>query len=360
VKTFYSGLSPEQLDQLKLRGLDTATIFMDQVSGDFFPTAQARQPNFGASLRAAVAIGMIKRALAPTDFLNFGSAKAMSHQDMVGENILESQPHDNVHGAVGGFMGQFLSPVDPIFFMHHSNLDRLWDVWTRKQEKLGRATLPTGDDLVAWNKEPFLFYVDPSGKPVAKTTAGDYATIGDFGYAYQPGSGEDVIPTRVDVAAAAGNAAAAGKKEFAGTLSREHLDFQTPTVAQFNVPEGLMRAATANDGTELVARVTLELPDNPVGMRFHVVVNPPQGARNLRFTEPSFAGTIAPFGRHLHGHKSGPVFFDVPLTGAVKKLHAAEMLGLDQPLQVRVVPDTEGVTLTPFTTPLKSISIISV
>jgi hypothetical protein len=39
-------------------------------------------------------------------------------------------------------MGDFLSPVDPVFFMHHSNIDRLWTVWTAKQVRLGLATLP--------------------------------------------------------------------------------------------------------------------------------------------------------------------------------------------------------------------------
>ena len=39
------------------------------------------------------------------------------------------------------FFADFLSPVDPIFFLHHANMDRLWDVWTRKQQAL---RLPIG------------------------------------------------------------------------------------------------------------------------------------------------------------------------------------------------------------------------
>jgi tyrosinase len=43
---------------------------------------------------------------------------------------LESEPHDYLHGAVGGDMGDpTISPKDPIFYLHHCNIDRLWDLW---------------------------------------------------------------------------------------------------------------------------------------------------------------------------------------------------------------------------------------
>jgi tyrosinase len=53
---------------------------------------------------------------------------------------LENQPHNAVHGLVGGgdpddpnIPGLMSDPdtagLDPIFYMHHSNIDRLWMVW---------------------------------------------------------------------------------------------------------------------------------------------------------------------------------------------------------------------------------------
>lgn len=59
--------------------------------------------------------------------------------------VLESNPHDQVHGLVGGDMsfpgqprrlpGLMSSPVtaglDPIFWLHHANIDRLWEAWRR-------------------------------------------------------------------------------------------------------------------------------------------------------------------------------------------------------------------------------------
>ncbi|KAH8727382.1 hypothetical protein GQ44DRAFT_770393 [Phaeosphaeriaceae sp. PMI808] len=40
------------------------------------------------------------------------------------------KPHGAAHGGTGGVMGDpSLSPGDPVFFLHHSNLDRLWWKW---------------------------------------------------------------------------------------------------------------------------------------------------------------------------------------------------------------------------------------
>jgi tyrosinase len=37
--------------------------------------------------------------------------------------------HNSVHRAVGGTMAGSSSPADPIFFLHHANIDRLWAEW---------------------------------------------------------------------------------------------------------------------------------------------------------------------------------------------------------------------------------------
>ncbi len=37
--------------------------------------------------------------------------------------------HGSVHIWVGGTMSSYDSPADPVFWLHHANLDRLWWVW---------------------------------------------------------------------------------------------------------------------------------------------------------------------------------------------------------------------------------------
>ncbi len=42
--------------------------------------------------------------------------------------------HNGVHGWVGGDMAQMTSPNDPIFFMHHAQIDRLWAIWQQTHQ----------------------------------------------------------------------------------------------------------------------------------------------------------------------------------------------------------------------------------
>ncbi|KAJ8520002.1 hypothetical protein ONZ45_g3148 [Pleurotus djamor] len=57
--------------------------------------------------------------------------------------------HDAGHLAVGGEMYEvFSSPGDPIFYLHHANIDRIWWIWQSKDLKKrlkdisGRTTIP--------------------------------------------------------------------------------------------------------------------------------------------------------------------------------------------------------------------------
>lgn len=45
------------------------------------------------------------------------------------ESTLENAPHNPVHDIIGNVMSTMQSPVDPIFWLHHANIDRLWVAW---------------------------------------------------------------------------------------------------------------------------------------------------------------------------------------------------------------------------------------
>jgi len=51
------------------------------------------------------------------------------------------QVHGFVHEAVGGTMGGPSSPADPLFFLHHANIDRLWSIWQRAHARAKPANL---------------------------------------------------------------------------------------------------------------------------------------------------------------------------------------------------------------------------
>ncbi|KAJ8322961.1 hypothetical protein QVD99_007360 [Batrachochytrium dendrobatidis] len=43
---------------------------------------------------------------------------------------IEDNPHNSIHGGVGGDMDDpITSANDPVFFLHHANIDRLWWIW---------------------------------------------------------------------------------------------------------------------------------------------------------------------------------------------------------------------------------------
>ena len=328
LSAFWKSLSAQQLKVLTPR-FQTFDEFWDSLGPAFSPRPQARglkkNQRFDSSTAAAVAIRTIRAALAPTAFTDFGSAKAAQHSDGVGNAILEGQPHNNVHGAVGGFMGDFLSPVDPVFFAHHANIDRLWDAWTRKQQKLNLPTLPPVSDLGTWSAEPFLFFVDAGGKPeTTHATAGAYATIGAFDYDYAPGSGEDVVTNAVP--------APTPGPSFEGTVSRPGVGPGTPGVASAGAFEPLRQANTS--GRTVFARITLRRPPNlPRGTKFHVTVNAPDGTTASPET-PGYAGTFRFFG--TPHHPEGPVYITIRLNDAVAQLGAAGAAGPATPLRIQV------------------------
>jgi tyrosinase len=63
-------------------------------------------------------------------------------------NFLESPVHGPPHGWVGGIMANpLISPRDPIFYFHHSMVDKVWQDWTN----LGNTSTFVGDGFNAGN-----------------------------------------------------------------------------------------------------------------------------------------------------------------------------------------------------------------
>nr|WP_217343891.1 tyrosinase family protein [Noviherbaspirillum sp. L7-7A]MBV0877976.1 tyrosinase family protein [Noviherbaspirillum sp. L7-7A] len=58
------------------------------------------------------------------------------------EVLIEDQPHNPVHNIIGTTMATLQSPTDPIFWLHHANIDRLWSAW---QQAGGGRTTPPAD-----------------------------------------------------------------------------------------------------------------------------------------------------------------------------------------------------------------------
>lgn len=127
----------------------------------------------------------------------FAGPKTVFNLDGELNGQLENLPHNAVHGFVGGQsvsqptqwtqVGLMSTPqtaaLDPIFWLHHANIDRLWEIWLNRDKDNKN---PTGDD--DWMKGPpatgrkFLL-PDVDGQ-IRQVQAGDIASAQALGYEY--------------------------------------------------------------------------------------------------------------------------------------------------------------------------------
>ncbi|MGY8684947.1 tyrosinase family protein [Bradyrhizobium sp. UFLA05-153] len=295
----------------------------------------------------------------PVNYLSFNSIKSPSHNTAstgapTSFSVLEGMPHNLVHNCIGGQgpldpgpygnMTNFLSPVDPVFFLHHSNMDRLWDVWTRKQKSRHQPYLPEGDDLKTLSDEPFLFFVDANGDYVLNGKAGDYLATDRFDYDYDDkGFGETLVgPEVADLATQKPPVAAARV---------------SANAASVEVPAAILQGrSNANNPRPLVAQVTLMRPQGTSSARrFRVFVGAPSDATNLGVDSPYYAGTVGFFGPQMADMgMSHEATFAVPLPATLHALTAPfATTATNANLAVRVTP-VNGEETTPV---LKAVSI---
>jgi tyrosinase len=372
--SYWNTLSTAQHGQLDIRGYKTFDSLWNDVTGfnpspainagisgneAFATTCAARylsrdNPKLDPKTAYDVSPFVILAGLLPTDFYNtenylsFTSSKTPSHNTQPDGatkfSTLEGLPHNKVHNCIGGVgpldpgpygnMTNFLSPVDPIFFLHHANMDRLWDVWTRKQQRLNLPFLPAGQDLKTLSEEPFLFYADDKGGYVGPSKAGDYLSTDVFGYDYAPGFGEVIVqPPSAAVAARTGTPAQKGSVR--------------ANVGSVAVPNAAIQSHLAEaQARPLLAQVTLPRPAGlSTAREFDVLVNAPAGVTEVAADSPYYAGTIAFFGSTMGGmdakmpgmKMSTDTTFAVPLP---RKLQAFTALsaGNRTTLNIRVVP----------------------
>jgi tyrosinase len=84
--------------------------------------------------------------------------KLEGFQDPGGSPVPRPGPfmHNRVHVWTGGDMAPGSSPNDPIFFLNHCNVDRLWEAWLTQR---GRTYLPSGQGPVGHRANDPLFSV---------------------------------------------------------------------------------------------------------------------------------------------------------------------------------------------------------
>lgn len=376
----WTSLSPVQRRQLDTRGYKAFDDLWNDVTGydpkikqgisgneAFAPVCGSRflsrqHPKLDDKTTSDVAAFIVIAGLLPTDFYNsanaelsFSSSKTASHNTAPGKttafSVLEGFPHNKVHNCIGGsgpldpgpygYMTNFLSPLDPVFFLHHANIDRLWDVWTRKQKRLHLPYLPTGNDLTALAEEPFLFFVDGDGKYVDGGKAGQYFSMDAFGYDYEPGFGEVVVQQP--------------SATLSVTRAPQRIEGEVKNgIGTIPLPRVRVHALAGTAPAALLS-VTIARPASSA-RDFDVLVDAPANLTHVGGNSPYYGGTISFFGPPMRGMRMSTEYtFVVPLRPTLEAF-SARALERRTPVTIRIVPTNENLTAIPI---LKSLSLLS-
>lgn len=258
------------------------------------------------------------------------------------QGILERTPHNNVHNNIGGYMPNSNSPRDPIFMMHHSNIDRIWAHWNALGRKNSTESL--------WLNMPFTNnFISPQGKLYTKGVR-DVLSTQALGYTYDDLPKPDNKPVdleRLQNVAALFNPAAKSKAprmKAANTLAARvdaPLNLQVPMAEAMLAP-----ALTAVQEKKAPRDVVAILSDIKVGANvrsIRVFVNRPTVGPDVPDTDPHFVTTISFLahgkGEHAGHGKSLPSTI-VNLTETLQNLAKSKALPNDK-VSVQLVPVPE-------------------
>ncbi|KAF4950550.1 hypothetical protein FGADI_8109 [Fusarium gaditjirri] len=86
--------------------------------------------------------------------------------------------HGGGHLAIGGSLGEmgdkYSSPGDPILWLHHTNIDRLWDKWQRLEWSARKSDIGGPDTQYAY---PYEFFGEKEYKNITLAYAMDFKNL---------------------------------------------------------------------------------------------------------------------------------------------------------------------------------------
>jgi tyrosinase len=329
-------------------------VTQDCMSNDLFTGSDAvtKQPGFG------------------------GPTTGFSHGGGTSGN-LEGNPHNLVHVYVGGNApdGQTyglmadpgLAALDPIFYLHHANIDRMWAVWNQTPTNKNPSISPWPDGPAKNGEHEFVMPM-PGATPWVYTPS-QMDSLSKVGYTYdqmlapavvQPGAVLAARLTRLGAAAAAAKVqggapmAAATRTELVGASQAAIPIGRTGATTSVTLDPAArgrvsasLDAAVAGPTPEAAEpdRVFLNL-ENVRGTHdasvLSVYLNLPPGAAPADHPE-LLAGSAALFGLRRASRQDGEhagqgLSFILDITKIVDALHLGSGFDVDT-LPVRIVPN---------------------
>jgi tyrosinase len=264
----------------------------------------------------------------------FGGGPVIHHDPGQLAGALENVPHGAVHNAVGGpsgWMSAFnTAPLDPIFWVHHANIDRLWQVW------LGLKATNTDPPDASWlDAIGAQFRFHDSAGAVGMLTKPRQVLDSAQALQYKYESLADPLPPGLQApvpkpqeAVAAAMVIPTHPAEMVGASDSATPLGNAPAAAEFDIGEPTGPAKLAAAAAEAPQRhVYLRLENIRAQRRtpsYAVYLNVPDGAE-LDAYEDNYAGLISMFGvaessRTTAEHGGDGLTYVLDITDVVQQL----------------------------------------
>jgi tyrosinase len=321
---------------------------------------------------------VIATILGETPFETFGTSRPDGQDSLAQRWIncqncgvsgtLEATPHNNVHNIVGGLMGGTRSALDPIFMMHHCNIDRIWAVWNVNNQN-------SSDSL--WTDMTFQnnFY-NPDGSSYSPKVS-DLYTPETLGYTYglAPAPAAAAAPAIMALADkmtalyATPNVKTAGITTFtAQNVQKATATANKPLDVAVEVDRNLLAAVTrrappatgselldfnmareqAASGTRALAFIRDIAVTQHQNTLYRVFIDCDYLSPGTPISDPHYIGTFGIFGDH-EGHGGKPAAnpsIVLDLTRAIKRVYgsATELTGR---IRIQILPVPNKTTAGP-------------
>jgi tyrosinase len=237
-----------------------------------------------------------------------------------GFGALESLPHNAVHDDVGG--GGWMSDPntaaqDPIFWLHHANIDRLWDSW----ETLDSGRSNNWDAL--WLSQKFYFF-DEHGKQCYLTGKDVIHDATQLGYVYQsvkvpmPPNKVTCPPKRTPLFQPRILAEFAPSGRVALGAAPSTVEVPLKEVTPPAPPKKGVAAAPTTGKRVIMTLEDIQFDKSP-GMGYEVYLNLPAG-QEPSIKSPSYVGTIHFFGLKHSRDESHEATLQFDITDTVAAL----------------------------------------
>lgn len=287
---------------------------------------------------------VIDEMLGTTDFFAFASERSEDPHAPVGYGILEGTPHNYIHRFVGRGGGNMMNPdraaQDPIFWLHHANVDHLWAKWV--EQNPGRTT--TDPD---WLGRSFDFF-DVRGDRVSVTTAQTLNT-NDLNYRYDT---QEEVPVIEEGRAAMVAPEYLPEEPLFRSVPERTVISGEPLTVTLNPAEermGIIADAVGEGPTMLRLQLDGVVPPGNADVGVRVFINLPDADASTPVGDPHYVTTFTFFEHEGPGHEehaNAPKIFYANVTPAVQRLQDADLYTMGDSLEatlvtVPIVPEDE-------------------